>query len=146
MNKKHLPTNQTFVKSFQELLEVVFSNPFMSYLDYDSVRVDLFETEDAYIVEAELPGYHPKNIMVHVQEDSLHLIATKQTIHELFDESKNTFSKETCEEKVEKMIDFPFSLREKKIEGTFKNYLLEVTIFKQPVKENLSKTVPIVFE
>lgn len=58
MKNKRLPADQMFVKGFQELLEVMLSNPFMSYLDYDSVRIDLFETEQSFIVEAELLGYH----------------------------------------------------------------------------------------
>ncbi|MEK1832269.1 Hsp20/alpha crystallin family protein [Priestia megaterium] len=88
MKNKRLPADQMFVKGFQELLEVMLSNPFMSYLDYDSVRIDLFETEQSFIVEAELLGYHPKDIIVQIQADHLQLTAKNTGLENFMMKSK----------------------------------------------------------
>ncbi|MDD9786185.1 Hsp20/alpha crystallin family protein [Priestia megaterium] len=146
MKNKRLPADQMFVKGFQELLEVMLSNPFMSYLDYDSVRIDLFETEQSFIVEAELLGYHPKDIIVQIQADHLQLTAKKYCIREFYDEKQGTLAREQMEESVERTIDFPFPLMNKKITATFSNEILEITISKHETNESNQQIVPIEFQ
>ena len=146
MKNKRLPADQMFVKGFQELLEVMLSNPFMSYLDYDSVRIDLFETEQSFIVEAELLGYHPKDIIVQIQADHLQLTAKKYCLREFHDEKQGTLAREQMEESVERTIDFPFSLLNKKITATFSNEILEITISKHETNESNQPIVPIDFQ
>ncbi|MFS3927488.1 Hsp20/alpha crystallin family protein [Priestia flexa] len=141
MNNKHSKNDCS--KSFRELLELILQNPFMSYLDYDSVRADLFETEDTYIVEIELAGYHPQHIHVSVESQSLFLVATKQVTYEEYDDKQHTSQKASREEKIEKTIDFPFLLTNKKIIGTLQNSILEITIYKNSNVTSPASHVPI---
>ncbi|MCP1189260.1 Hsp20 family protein [Priestia flexa] len=141
MNNKHSKNDCS--KSFQELLELILENPFMSYLDYDSVRADLFETEDTYIVEVELVGYHPHHIHVSVELQTLLLVATKQVSYEQYDDKRHTSQKALREEKIEKTIDFPFLLTNKKIVGTLQNSILEITIYKNSNVTSSTAYVPI---
>jgi HSP20 family protein len=44
--------------------------------------VDIYETDDAFIVEAELPGVHEEDIEIKVEDDVLFLSGVRKTVRE----------------------------------------------------------------
>ncbi|WP_110113307.1 Hsp20/alpha crystallin family protein [Bacillus sp. CGMCC 1.16541] len=143
MTDERLPADPEMLKSFKDLLELVLSNPFMSYLDYDSLRIDLFETEHTYIVEAELSGYKVTDIELQVLNQHLKLRAKKYIEKQIKDEKAQIFKRERTEENIERLIDFPFDLHHRVINATFERNILEVTIQKEGTVEESNSTIPI---
>ncbi|MBM7703788.1 Hsp20/alpha crystallin family protein [Metabacillus iocasae] len=143
MTDKRLPADPNTLQSFKDLMELILSNPFMSYLDYDSLRIDLFETEQAYIVEAELIGYNIKDIQVEVFNQNLLLKAKKHVEKQIKDEQSQIFRSERTEEKIERLVDFPFNLHHRIISATFEQNILEVTIQKEGTVSEAVSIIPI---
>ena len=51
---------------FDQWLQILLADPFVDYLDETMFRVDVFETEEDYIIEAELPLYAIHQIQVKI--------------------------------------------------------------------------------
>ncbi|MFC3886085.1 Hsp20/alpha crystallin family protein [Bacillus songklensis] len=142
MNRKHLP-QKGFFHELQEFVDTFFSNPFADFFDLNMVQFNLFETEEAYIVKAELPGYHPKNIQLEVTGPYLRVRASKTVLHEVQNDHDQTYVTEQSQEMIERMIDFPFSLEHKPITARYQNNVLEVTIKKDGFISEKITTIPV---
>ncbi|MGA9288142.1 MAG: hypothetical protein WBV93_07280, partial [Anaerobacillus sp.] len=63
------PTIQNWMNTFDDF----FKEPFSNFLPVQSFRVDLYETEAAFIVEAEIPGVSKDQIKVEPLGDGLRI-------------------------------------------------------------------------
>lgn len=103
-----------------------------------SPSVDIWEDDKNYVLEAELPGMDEKDVDVHVDKHVL-------KISSLCEAEKETKSKEDASPhylirerscvNFERSFALPEGVDEEKIEGTFKNGILTVTIPKVPAKQ-----------
>ncbi len=110
-----------------------FDRIFNSFWDYPSVQtkarkpsVDVRETEDAYILEAELPGFDENNVEVNVDKHVLH-ISSKQE-EEKSEEKKEYLLRERSFYSFERSFSLPEHVDEEKISGEFKQGVLTLTI------------------
>jgi HSP20 family protein len=87
--------------------------------------VNSWEDEKNYYVEAELPGFNEKDIEVSVLGSELRLSGTRETEHE---EHKTYHRRERYTGKVERILRFPVEIDAGKIDATFKNGVLTVTL------------------
>ncbi|MBM7691412.1 HSP20 family molecular chaperone IbpA [Peribacillus deserti] len=97
---------------FDEWMKAYSLDPFTTYLDYTVFRVDVFNTVEAYIVEALLDHCHSKDYMVLVKENELVIRLLVEKEH------------------LERKIYFPSSIHSKTIQSTLKDDILEVKVFK----------------
>ena len=78
---------------FKELdaLEKSFfgSSPFFSDKAMMPFRTDIKETDDAFLLEADLPGFKKEDIHIDINEDYLTIQAERHSSHEDEDEKKN---------------------------------------------------------
>ena len=99
--------------------------------------VDIWETEKTYVLEAELPGYSEKDVDVHVDKHVLKISSICEVEKEVKEEkeSPNYLIRERSCTSFERSFALPEGIDEEKIEGTFKNGVLTVTIPKVPAKQ-----------
>lgn len=115
-----LPTSSLFDSMFRDW--GLYSNRFPA--------VDITEGEQAYILEAELPGYKQEEVKVQVEKHVLKLSSTKESVKE--DDEKKLVT-ERCYNCFERSFTLPEDVDEDKIEGKFENGLLVLTLPKKEV-------------
>ncbi|MFT4416837.1 Hsp20/alpha crystallin family protein [Fredinandcohnia humi] len=119
------------IEGLEDWMRQFFDDPFTSYLDAYQFRVDLFETQHEYIIEAELPGYQPEQVRLKVKDDTVNIQITK------------------CNEPpidnivAERIVTLPFELERKKIEALYRNDILEIFIKKQGKRKKKKKHIRI---
>ncbi len=104
--------------------------------------VDITETDKAYILEAELPGYKQEDVKLNIEKHVLRLSSTKQTTKEEKDEKKYLIC-ERHSQSFERAFSLPEDVNEDKIEGEFSNGVLTVTLPKKEVVQPKSIEVKI---
>jgi HSP20 family protein len=96
--------------------------------------VDLLETDDAYVVEAALPGFKPEEIAVTALGDTL----TIRARHEEHEEQRDTKSgkdgvylrRERSVGEFLRIIELPMTLEPKKVTASYEHGLLTLSILK----------------
>ena len=117
MRKKHLQ-NQTFDFALVEKwLENYFLDPLTAYYDQTQFQIDLFETDQEWIVEAILSDFEASDIRVYIEEKKLTISAAKHPPY-------------TTHNKRSRSIDFPFYIKQQDISAAFTNGRLEIFISK----------------
>jgi spore coat protein M len=111
----------------QRWLEALYSDPFTSYWDETVFRVDVFETETHYIVEAELMNCTSEQISVACENDALTIQVNQ---NENVDKQR--------------VVHLPFSLLNKDIRAYFTPPILEIHISKEiSINEPNSKNIVV---
>jgi spore coat protein M/HSP20 family protein len=96
----------------EKWLETYFLDPLTTYLDHMQFRIDLYETDKKWIVEALLPDFESSEITVYINGNDLIISGIKK------------------DERLIRKVEFPFQIIEKKVTALFTNGTLEVFIFK----------------
>ena len=113
-----------------------FFKPVMRRID---VKCDIYEENDEYHIEMDIPGYDKKDINIEVKDGYLTIKASKET--EDKEETKNYIRRE----RVVGSFTKSFALGDvdtDKIDAKFENGILNITIPKQEVVDN-TKTIEI---
>lgn len=92
--------------------------------------VDVRETEDGYLMEAELPGLTEKDIELKVEENILTLSSRKEEDRQ--DEKNGYLIRERCRSEFARTFVLPKDVDRENIKAEFKNGLLNVSIPKSP--------------
>ncbi len=103
--------------------------------------VDIHETDDAYVLEAELPGYNEKDVNVSVEKHVLRISSVKEACkdedekEEKHSKDKNYLVRERCYQSFERSFTLPEGIDEDHITGEFKNGGLVLSMPKLPVEK-----------
>lgn len=120
MRKKKVLQNQSIdFELVERWMKNYFLDPLTSLCDYTQFRIDLYETEEAWIVEAVLNEYRSSEISVKLEDMRLIISA-----------EKHSYSSRDSHPKRIRTIDFPFSIIDHKVSAAFDNGVLEVFISK----------------
>jgi len=103
----------------EDWLKDFFLDPLTTLLDEAEFRIDIFETNNHYIVEALLPPCKKENLKVSVDEDVLTII-----VKSLINRNLN---------KKQRTVSFPFSIDTKEIKAVLNGEILEILISKQAI-------------
>ena len=98
--------------------------------------VDIYETEEAYLIEAEVAGYEEESIKLHVEDHVLTL--SSEGVKE---ESKNAMVKEIYTPAFERSFSLPEDADEENVSAGYKNGILLISIPK--VKKAEPKRIEI---
>lgn len=101
--------------------------------------VDIYETEKAYVIEAELAGYKQDEVQVNVDKHVLRISSDKQSLKDV--EGKKSLVRERYFKKFERSFSLPEDIDESAIEGEFSDGVLTVTLPKKD--EVLPKTIEV---
>ena len=116
-----------------------FDDFFKPVMRRNDVKCDIYEENDEYHIEMDIPGYDKKDINIEVKDGYLTIKASKET--EDKKESKNYIRRE----RVVGSFTKSFALGDvdtDKIDAKFENGILNITIPKQEVVDN-TKTIEI---
>lgn len=124
---------------FDKVLKGFFNNNFTGAArwSYGQPAVDVQETDAAYVVEVDLPGYSENDIEVKVEENVL-VLASKQkekTDGQSENEKKEYHLKERRNRPFERRFTLPKDVNQEKISARFKNGVLTLELQKQPKEE-----------
>ncbi len=107
-----------------------FANPFEHHNHLQSLtpNVDITESKDKYEVKAELPGMDEKDISLSFADGILTISGEKKEEKESNDEEKGYFLKECSYGTFHRAIKLPDNIAEDKIEASFKQGVLDITV------------------
>ncbi len=115
-----------------EWLKNHFLDPLTSVLDETEFRIDVYETEKEYIVEALLPNCNPCDIHIYVEKNLLIIKAILSDSH--------------AREEKQRTINFPIPITQNPIHAVYTNQILEIFIKKAKQQNGLqSAKIPIQF-
>jgi spore coat protein M len=117
---------------FDKLMEQFFLDPNTSVLDQFTFRIDVYECNEEYVVEALFNEKKPKKIKIRVNGDQLlitALVSNKHTLREV--------------ESLERTVPFPFPINRKKITAAFSNAILEIKVSKKTDTVSSEKEIMI---
>lgn len=116
-----------------------FKLPMMRFGRFASApALDMTETESSYKITAELPGIEPENVEVTFEEGMLRIAGEKKEERE--EKERGYRLSERSYGAFERMIQLPSSANADKIDASFKNGLLTVTVPKSAeAKRNIRK-------
>jgi HSP20 family protein len=101
--------------------------------------VDIYETEDAIILKAELPGVDPKDVEVRVEDNTLYLKGERKFEKEV--KEQNYHRVERSYGSFARSFSLPNSISTDKVKAEFKDGLLTLTMPKR--EEAKPKTIKI---
>jgi HSP20 family protein len=89
-------------------------------------RVDLAETEEAYHIHVDLPGLTKENVHINFQDGALSISGERKV--EEKKEDRNYIRVERQYGSFYRLFSFPKAVKENKIEASYKEGVLEVTV------------------
>ena len=101
--------------------------------------VDIYETEDAIVLKAELPGVDPKDVEVRVEDNTLYLKGERKFEKEV--KEQNYHRVERSYGSFARSFSLPNSISTDKVKADFKDGLLTLTMPKR--EEAKPKTIKI---
>lgn len=96
--------------------------------------VDVEENGDSYVIKAELPGYKEDDVKITVDKHVLH-ISGEIDEKEKDGKDRKYLVRERRHESFERSFSLPEGLDESKIEASFNNGLLTITLPKSPEEQ-----------
>ena len=134
------PMLASFRKEMDRLFERAFDQDFeLPLLGGWTPPLDLSETKEMIVVRFEVPGIDPNNIQVQLKGQVLTVRGEKVRDHEKKDEIY--YHAERTYGAFVRTLQLPASVREDKVNATFKNGLLTISLTK--VSEVQGTTIPI---
>ena len=104
-------------------------------------RIDLEETDDAYVVKAELPGVEDKDFEVTLEEDVLVLSGEKRT--ERSEENEGRHYVESISGRFERRIALPMEVNGDEVKATYKNGVVTINLPKLPEAKPKTRSIEI---
>ncbi|MCP8969125.1 Hsp20/alpha crystallin family protein [Ectobacillus ponti] len=101
------------VEGFEQWMDQFLADPYASFHYPSGIRVDLFETETEYIIEADLPDVEQQHICVQKEEAGLCILVAKQP-----------------EQLIERHIQLPIDMRDRLMNASLECGLLSIHISK----------------
>jgi HSP20 family protein len=98
-------------------------------LEWTQPAVDFIDKKDHYIILVNLPGIRKENIHISCTEDYLEISAKSSEKKE--EKKENYYFAERAQTAYSRHLSFPEKVIPEKTDGTFKNGVLELTIYKQ---------------
>ncbi|MGH0051915.1 MAG: Hsp20/alpha crystallin family protein [Sphaerochaetaceae bacterium] len=131
---KYLSTRRNYDSPVTSAFDSLFNDMLGDWGVYSSrfPAVDITENDDAYILEAELPGYKQKEVKVNIEKHVLKLSSAKEETKKDEKDKKRLVS-ERCYQCFERSFSLPEDVDEEKIEGEFANGILTLTLPKKEI-------------
>lgn len=148
--KRSATTTPTMTTGFDEI-DRLFNNMFSNALTNLStgapsvtdwnLRLDVSETDKAYVVTAELPGLSEDDVEITIDEDVLTISGEKAQEEE--DEGKTFHRVERSYGTFTRRLSLPADVNDNDIEAHMKNGILEITIGKAEEVQKKAKKITV---
>jgi HSP20 family protein len=133
-----LTTQREFDRLFKEAFSPMSGETEVSTRSW-APPVDIYETEDAIVLKAELPGIDPKDVEVRVEDNTLYLKGERNYEKEV--KEQNYHRIERSYGSFARSFTLPNSISAEKVKAEYKDGLLTLTMPKR--EEAKPKTIKI---
>ena len=130
----HLIPKNTF---FREIFDDLFDMPIMR--SGDIMRSDIYEEDDNYVVEMDIPGFNKEDLLVDYNNGYLNIIAKKETEQE---KNKNYIRRERYYGEYKRSF-YVGDIDESLIKANFEDGILKVIFPKKQLEDNSKKVIEI---
>jgi HSP20 family protein len=107
------------------------------------IKTDIRETDNAYILDAELPGFNKEDINIDYSNNVLTIAANKETTNEEKDEKEGTYIRRERSSQSFSRQFLVEHIKHEDIDASFENGVLTVTMPKAADKETNSHRIEI---
>ena len=114
---------------------IFFDNFLDEFKESDKMKCDIYEKDNIYHIEADIPGFTKEDIKVEFNKGNLTITAEKSNDEE--QEEKNYLRRERYYGKYQRTF-YLGEINEEDAEATFLNGILKITIPKKREEENKS--------
>lgn len=121
-----------------DLLGEMFSDPFFTEHESRTMRTDIKEKKDKYIIDVELPGYNKENIKMDVENGYLTVHAEINSDNEEKEEGRFV-RKERYVGSCSRSFYVGTEVQNEDIKASFKNGMLRIEIPKKEEKKELKE-------
>ncbi|MDD7306532.1 MAG: Hsp20/alpha crystallin family protein [Peptoniphilaceae bacterium] len=123
-------------RDFDSMIDSFFNDDFLTRRSVyeSSFKVDVSQTDDGYIVEAEVPGYSKDDISISLDDGKLVISAYKNEEVDKSDKEKNFIHKERKSSQMSRSMYFP-DVDEENIKASLNDGILEIKLGKNNVNE-----------
>lgn len=136
-NKSILDELNMFEKNFLN----VFQKDFNSFFESSSMKTDIINNKDFYLIQAELPGFKKEDISIEIKDDEL-LISAKYEDN-LEDKTENYIRKERRMNSYKRIFNIS-DINQDLIEAKYENGILELKLPKKEEKIPQTKKINII--
>lgn len=129
VRRSFLPVSGEFDSNLDRLLRDAFGNlPTEETSARFGLPVNVWEDENAYHLEAELPGFTEKDVEITVLGDELRIEAGKEESKEEKDPRGNLIRRERRTGKVARSLRFAVDIEEDEVKAKFEHGLLTIDL------------------
>lgn len=117
------------VKGFLQSIDELFNKPSPFHFG-PSFPVDVSETDNEYVIKAELPGVNREQIQIHTLDQYVNI--TVESYEEVIeeDERRHSTSRQRSMQRLSRSIPLAQPINEKKVKASYKNGLLVIRVAK----------------
>jgi len=128
--------------AMDRLFEESFVRPYRSAepADTNPLAVDMFETDEAVVIKAAVPGVNPQDIEITVQGDTLNIKGESKAEEQV--ERENYYYREVRYGSFSRALSLPAGVDTDKAEASFENGVLTLTLPK--AEEIKPKSIKVV--
>ncbi|NLY78865.1 MAG: Hsp20/alpha crystallin family protein [Lysinibacillus sp.] len=129
--------NEDLFERFRKAFDDVFNQDFLPTLseDFKSLRTDITESKDAYVVQADLPGFSKDDIQIDIENNQLTIRAKRDDTMEERDEDNRIIRKERHFGEFVRSF-YIDNVDQEKIEATLDNGVLKIILPKITPDDN----------
>lgn len=132
-----------FLPTFNDMFDDLFHDPF-DYSSIDTMRTDIVEKDNCYVLDMELPGYKKEDIQMSLKNGYLTINATKNIDNEKKDQKGRVLRRERYSGSCSRNFYVGEEIRQEDIKASFDNGELKISIPKEPTKQvEQKKYIPI---
>ena len=117
--------NEKPIKGFLQSIDEFFKTPFPFEGGF---HVDTVETEDEYIVSAELPGVKKEQIHLNITGNYLTISVENKELETAEDSRNQIYQRKFVRQQSSRTISLPHTINEKMIKASYRDGLLRVRI------------------
>lgn len=123
--------------SFVDLFDTFFKDDYFVKSSYGNVKYDIIDAEKDYLLELSLPGFKKEDVNINIENNVLTIKGERKK-----DDKINYTYNTTFFGDFEKSFDLPEDILSDKIEASFNNGILSISIPKNE-KARVSKMIKI---
>ena len=132
-----------FLPAFNDMFDDLFHDPF-DYSSVDSMRTDIVEKDDQYMLNMELPGYKKEDIQLELKDGYLMINATKNYNNEEKDNDGHVIRRERYSGSCSRNFYVGDKIKEEDIQASFDNGELKIALPKDTTPQiEDKKFIPI---
>ena len=133
--------NTNSYSSLSDIFDTFFNDDLTNAFSMENqIKAQVKETDEAYLMEAEIPGVNKEDLQLSYENNYLTISALRNSSFE--DNENSCLRQERCCEQVSRSFYFD-NVEKEKIQAKFQNGLLDIILPKKEVSKNNSSEIYI---